>query len=286
MNVTKNSFLIKMKEVIAIDIGGTRTRVAVVKQGKILKIKSINTPKDKKTFLKELKQIISSLINQRIKGIGISIAGAIDSSGKIIDSPNVLATNNLNLKKELRKFRKKVAIENDANCVALAESKYGVKKKNFIILTLGTGIGGGVIINGKLFKGQGLGGELGHIIINNGKQLEELIASKALARLTKKYLGKSLSIYEFSKYINKPKAKPILNELSKYTAQGIASLIDIFDPEIVVLAGGMRKFGNNFLNQTKKQVPKYHFIPRKTPIKWSSLSHPGIIGASLLLNGN
>ena len=80
----------------------------------------------------------------------------------IIKNPPNLPLRNFNLKKELEKrFHKKVVIENDVHCVALAEAKLGCKKKNFVVLAFGTGIGGGIIIEGKLYTGQGYAGELG-----------------------------------------------------------------------------------------------------------------------------
>ena len=75
----------------------------------------------------------------------------------------------------------------------------------------------------------------------------------------------------------------ILNKTSIYLGQGIASLINIFDPEVVILAGGVREIGNKFLDMIKKQAEKYVLIQRKVNIKWSSLEHPGILGASLLV---
>jgi len=268
-------------KVIAIDIGGTLLRVGLVKNNKIIKYIKKRTPKEKKLFIKELTSSISVLIDKDVKGIGIACAGPLKDG--IIKNPPNLPLKNFNLKKFLeKKFKKRVEIENDAGCIALAEVNFGCKKKNFIILTLGTGIGGGIIINKKLYKGQEYAGEIGHIIIDNGKYFEELAASKKIRTLTKKYFSKSLLINDLLK-INNPKSTKILQEVSMYLGQGIASIINIFDPEIVILSGGIKETGSRFLNMIKKQTKKYTILPKTTIISWTKLNHPGILGASLLL---
>ena len=77
--------------------------------------------------------------------------------------------------------------------------------------------------------------------------------------------------------------KEILEQTSLYLGQGIASLINIFDPEIVILSGGIKETGQVFLNMIKKQVKKYVALPKTTPIEWTKLKHPGILGAGLLM---
>jgi len=271
------------KKVIGVDLGGTYLRVALLKDNKILKYIKKKTPKEKSSLIKELFNSISELIEKKsdIKGIGVSCPGPLEKG--IIKNPPNIPLRNYNLKKVLeKKFKIEVRVENDANCVALVESKFGCKKKNFFILTLGTGIGGGIIIDGKLYKGQGCAGELGHIILDNKKYFESLAGGKKLRKLTKKSFGKSLLIKDLVK-MRDYKARKILNETSNYLGQGIASLINIFDPEVVVLSGGIRETGNRFLNMIKKQTYMYVLLPKKTLIIWSKIKHPGIIGASLLV---
>jgi len=252
--------------IIAIDLGGTYLRTAIVKSNKISKYTKKKTPDNKNQLLKELANSISSLMNKNIKAIGIASPGPLENG--IIKNPPNLSLKNFNLKKFLQnKFKKRVEIENDANCVALAEAKFGCKKKNFIILTLGTGVGGGVIINGELYTGNGMGGELGQIILDNGKSMESLWKQKR--KLVKDLLKKD---------------KKTLEKISKYLGQGIASLINIFDPEVVILMGGAREAGQVFLNMIKKHTKKHVLLPRVPDIKWSKLKHPGILGASLLVS--
>ncbi len=267
------------RKVIGVDIGGTYLRVALVKNDKTFNYIKKRTPKNKKKLLKELTTSIESLNSWRVRGIGVSCAGPLENG--VIKNPPNLPFKNFDLKKYLKiRFKKKVEVENDAKCVALAESKFGCRKKNFIILTFGTGVGGGIIIDNKLYRGSNYAGELGHIIVDNGKSLEDLW--KLHRTESKKYFGKSLMIKELLKR-NDKNSRKIINDTTKYIAQGIASLIHVFDPEIIVLAGGIRETGNAFLNKIRKKIGNYLIIPREPKIVWSRIDHPGIVGAGMLV---
>ena len=244
------------KEVIVADIGGTHIRFARVKNNKIFDFIKKDTPKNKKDILKEIVEYIKKYMNKNTKAIGISCAGVIENN-VIKNSPN-LPLKNVNLKKYLQpKFKKRLKIENDANCAALAEAKFGIKKKNFIVLTLGTGIGGGIIINKELYKGKSGAGEFGEIIINKGKGLE----------------------YHYKK------SKKNKEKLADILGRGIASLISVLDPEEIVLTGGLKRdVGLNFLNNIKKETGKYILQNRIPKIMWSKIKHPSLIGASLLFD--
>jgi len=270
-----------MTKVIAVDLGGTNLRVSLVENHFIKKYIKNKTPKTQKELENLLIDTIDSIMEKDVKGIGIASAGPLDD-GTIRNPPN-LPLRNYPIKKILEKrFKKKVVLCNDAQSVALAELHLGVKKKNFIILTLGTGVGGGIIINGKPFRGQGYGGEMGHIVLDNGQSFENLVAWKGMKNITKKALGREVLISELIK-IKSKEAKKVLDDLTEHLAQGIASLINVFDPEVVVIAGGVRETGPAFINMVKNKVKKYSVLPRETPIQWSKLDHPGTLGASLLI---
>lgn len=266
-------------KVVAVDIGGTNMRVALIKGKKILKYVKVSTPKTKQAFLKNLVSMIKQVIGPDVRAIGVGCPGPLKNG--IIKNPPNLPLRNFNLRDFLEtKFKRRVFIENDAGCVALAELEYGVRKNNFIILTLGTGVGGGIIINGKRYVGEGYGGELGQIIIDHGQNLEAFW--KKHREESKKTFGRVLTIKELLKSRDK-RARKIVNRVSVYLGQGIASLIDAFDPEIVVLMGGAREAGRKFLKIIKKDAYRFVILPKKTPIKWSKLDHPGLLGASLLV---
>jgi len=270
-----------MKEIIAVDFGGTNLRVALVRENKIIKLIEGKTPKSKSKLLKDLVDYIEKLINKNVVGIGVSSPGPL-KEGRILNSPNI-PLKNFYLESFLKKkFKIKVLVENDANCVALAESKLGVKKDNFFVLTLGTGIGGGVVINGDVYNLRDIGAELGYIFIENGKTLEDLAGFKKVSMETKKAFGREIYVSELIKMKDK-KSKKIIEDLSENVSKGIGSLINIFNPAVVVLTGGMTHSGDKLLSLIRKKSKKYILLPKKYDIRYSRLKEPGIIGASLLI---
>ncbi|MEK6934984.1 MAG: ROK family protein [Nanoarchaeota archaeon] len=269
---------------IAVDLGGTYIRAALFKGSKIIKLHKTETQakKGKSFVIKNLVNAIKEVKqNKKIKGIGIGSPGPI--SHGIIKNPPNLPFKTLNLQKTIQsKFKIKTIVENDANCAALAEARLGVKKKNIALLTLGTGIGAGIIINNELYTGSGYASEAGHMIIQDGKELEVLAGGKSIKKITKKYFKKEIEAHDLLK-INSKKAKEIINNEIKYLSMGIANLATILDPDVIIIAGGMRDLGNNFLNKVRKQVQKYTILPKKINIQFSKLKEPGLLGASLLI---
>jgi glucokinase len=266
-------------KVIAVDLGGTNLRVALMEGSKILKYKKFQTPKTKKELLNVLVNSISEIFNKDVRGIGMGSPGPL-KNGVILNPPNI-PLKNFNLKKFLQdKFKIRVEIENDAKCVARSELIYGCKKKNFFILTLGTGVGGGVIIDSKLYTGVDYGAELGQIIINNGRTFENYWQD--YRKSSEKIFGRVIPIMELID-MKDQRAKKILKDVTMYLGQGISSLIHVLDPEVVVLMGGAREAGSKFLNMIKERAYHYSLFPKKTPIEWSKIEHPGLLGASLLV---
>lgn len=259
------------KEVIAVDLGGTNLRVALVRNNKVVRYVKKKTPKNGKQLLEELCKGISDLMSKDVKGIGAAVPGPVING--IIRNPPNIKVKNFDFKNYLKsKFKVRVEVENDANCIALAEAVYGYKKKDFFVITLGTGVGGGVVLNGELYCGKGYAGEIGHVILGNGKYLEDY---------WKKH-KKHFLVKDLVKSKDKT-SKANLDKLADYIAQAIGSMVNVLDPELIILAGGAREAGGKFLNLIKKKSKKYIFLPRRYDIKWTKLKHPGILGASLLL---
>lgn len=268
-----------IRRVIAVDLGGTNLRVALVENNKMKKYVKKNTPKTSELLVKEMEDSISQLITKDCLGIGVGSPGPLEKG--IIKNPPNLPFRNYNLEKELKnKFKKKVVIENDAHCVAIAEMKLGVKKNNFIVITLGTGVGGGIIINKQLYLGRSYGGEIGHIVLDDGKFFET--KWQEARSIMQKSFGKEILVKDLAK-MNSAESNLILDHIVRYLGQGIASIVNIFDPEVVVLNGGIKETGEVFLNKIKKESKKYIILPHETPIEWSKMEHPGILGASLLI---
>ncbi len=272
------------KEAVAVDLGGTHLRAGLIRDGKISRFIRVPTPKIKEELLEAIANSISEFFEYNIAGIGVGSPGPL-KNGIIINPPNI-ALNNFDLKKFLEKrFNVKVIVENDAKCAAIGElySGYGKGKKNFFVLTLGTGIGGGVIIDGKLYNKGDIGGELGNIYLRKERKFEELCGSRAVKAKSMEIFDKEMNLSELMKMKDK-RAREIIEDISDALAQGIGSLINVFNPEIVVLAGGMREAGEGFLDLVRSRVGKYIFLPGKYEIVWSKLEEPGLLGAGLLIS--
>ena len=272
----------KRDDVIAVDLGGTNLRAALIRNNKILKFIKIRTPKGKNNLLKAICNVIKEVWGDNVNGIGIGTPGPL-KNGVIINPPNI-PLKNFDLKNFIRKrFNIRIEVDNDAKCAALAELVLGVKKKNFFILTLGTGIGGGVIIDGKLYNKGDLGAELGNIYLDEGKKFEDLVGGKAIKMIIREKFRREVNFIELTRMKDK-KAVEITDYLTDNLAKGIGSLINVFNPEIVVLAGGMRKAGEGFLNIVRIKAKKYIFLPAKDDIVWSKLDEPGLLGAGVLMD--
>jgi len=269
----------KGDEVIAFDIGGTSMRAAKVSGTKISDYYRMPTPLGRREFLENIKRIIREFGLRGIRGIGIGIAGPV-KNGKIMNAPN-LVLKNFNLKRHIeRKFKVRCEVGNDAGCFTLAEVRLGGKTKDFILITLGTGIGGGICVRGEPYRGSGYGAEFGHIYIR-GVEWESLW-KKTRKRIEREF-GKGTLVSDLARKKDL-RCRRVLEEAADYLGEGIASLISAFDPEVVFIGGGVRESGNYFIELIRKSVKKYSFLPKKTPIRWTTSENPGILGASLLID--
>lgn len=270
-----------MVKVIGVDVGGTFVRAGIVEKGKVTNYIKERIPSRKKKILEKVIEIIKKLNSKSVKGIGVAVPG-FTKNGIVYKTPN-LDFDKINLKKILKEeFNKKVEVENDAKCVALTELKFGVKKKNFFVLILGTGVGGTAVLGGKIYFGRGYAGEVGHIIVDRKKDFESLW-KKDLSKM-KKVFGRNFLIEEAIKRKDK-KSKILFDKMYEDLAKGFGSVINLFDPEEIVLMGGIRKAGKEFADGIKKKVGKYTLNPTIPEIKWSKVKHPGVLGAGLLVEG-
>jgi glucokinase len=270
----------KRKKVIAFDVGGTSIRCALVRGKKILKINRCETPKTKKAFLAKVVEMGNEFLDKDVKGVGVGFPAPV-RDGVVKNTPNI-GLRNFDLKGYLEKeFGKKVEVANDVDCVALAELVYGIKRKNFFVIALGTGIGGGVVIDGELHHGgSGYGSELGHIIVE-GKDFESLW-KKTKAKIKKEF-GKDALVRDLVKMRTK-KADKILEEMCEYLGEGIASVVSVLDSEVVVLGGGIRDAGERFRRMVQKSVRKRSFLPSKIKVVWGKVEEGGVVGAGLLVD--
>ncbi|MFW6230611.1 MAG: ROK family protein [Nanoarchaeota archaeon] len=292
-----------MKTVIGIDAGGTSIRAGLVtKHGKLLQV--IAEPTPKKNILATIKAMIKKLRRDDTIAVGIGIAGPIDQKKGTIYPPNIPSLKGTNLKKAFRRLSLPVVIENDSNCFILAEQKKGAAKgyRDVIGITIGTGIGGGIIINNNLYTGKdGSAGEFGHITIDAtcqtpGYPINGSLESMASGRATERR-ARELVMENTRTIIRKNPTMPdiitaakqedslalmILDDLGRHLGTGIASILNAFDPECIVLGGSVAQALPLFRESMKDEIKKRSVEPaRSSAIIQAKLDHPGIIGAAL-----
>lgn len=284
--------------IIGVDLGGTYIKLGLVKKGRIIKKLKLKTGgnEGKQRVINNIIKGIS-LIKEgyKIKGIGIGVPGPSDyKKGIIIKTPN-LPFKNINLKKILKnKFKVKVELDNDANCAALAEKEYGKGKKleNFIILTFGTGIGSGAMLNNELYHGNLFAPEIGHMIINIGKErcninhkscLESLVSCRVISNEAERVFGKWMDAMDVVEMCDKgdKKARKMIDNVCKYFGIGLANIVNIFDPELIIINKGRKGKNRYFLNKLNQETKKNAMFRFK--IEFSDLEDAGILGAAALV---
>ena len=260
---------------IGIDIGGTHTRIALGDEGSFLNKKDFPT-KELQETLKEIKNAVDSFDQKEIKSVGVSIAGPYNFRNNTLHQPPNLPDSSKDSWREVNisdRFTKELGITtvaaHDASVAALGEAIHGAGKgKNPVLYyTVSTGIGSGLIVDGKIFHGI-FNPEAGHQILNkNGESLESLASGTALKRKT----GKEPTDVEGTE---------LWDESMETVAIGLANSILHFSPEIVIVGGGMTKHGDVFFGPVDKYISKYlTFIP-PVPIVPSGLGQDSsLIGA-------
>lgn len=288
-----------MKKALAFDIGGTKIFSTIIDEsGKIIaEIEKFSTPKT----IDEIKALLKSEISKHeneVDIIAIATAGAVNnentavigSTGNLVEGYYTIDFQSLS--------NKKVFLENDANAAAWAEYKIGASMGTSVsvMLTLGTGVGGGIIINDKLLKGKsGAAGEM-HFKMYSDKRRKctcgsydcfEIYASgKALKLDAEEALNnKDVTTYDVIEGVknNNPKMIEILNRWQNDIALGIIGLANIFDPDCVVLSGSMAQFVD--IKKVEEQV-NAEIVTTPTSIRLATAgNYSGMIGASLLALG-
>ena len=267
---------------LSLDIGGTNIRSAIVNKTKLADYRKTPTPKKKQDILKKIIEIISQYKKQTIC---IAVAG-FERNGVIQHSLNT-DINGVALSSLLRKkFKVPVFIENDANCAGLAELHYGAGKNlnNFVLLTLGTGIGGAVIINKKLYRGNGGAGEIGSIYLKDKTIFEHLASGDASVALAHKQGFKNITSLELEHLANKgnKKAKEVYNKIGENLGIGLANISYILDPDAILLGGGFSRVKHIYAPAQKALNKFYNITPKPKLLKARFGDDAGLIGAALL----
>ncbi|MGQ9570155.1 MAG: ROK family protein [Thermodesulfovibrionales bacterium] len=299
---------------IGVDIGGTNLRLALVtKDGEV--IRKVKEPVSEGVIDLTLR-LAEGFFNEEIAGIGLGVAGLIDrEGGSVIISPNLPAVEGVSLVNTIKeKFRVPVFIENDANAAAFGEKWIGIGKEfsNFVLFTLGTGIGGGIIQDKKLLK---VAAEIGHITIHadgekchcgNSGCLESYasaraILSNAMSALenSRESLLKELCKGNYYKLTAEDihraahegdiLAREVLKDAGRNLGIGIASIINVMSPEAIILAGGLTGAWDIYIQEAIREASKRSFkeLFSKVKIIPSLLGDDaGVIGSAGLVFEN
>ena len=287
---------------IGIDIGGTSIKGAAVdSNGRVYEKFSLPFIKGEpgEITIRKLAETVKEYIGaqkleNKIVGIGIGCPGTLDVEKGIVNYSNNLCWNELHVAdifKEILPYP--VRLTNDANAASLGEAKFGAGKsyETIIMLTLGTGVGGGIIINGKLFEGnEGKGGELGHtVIVVDGEPctcgrkgcFEAYASATALIRETKKAMlsNKRSLMWKISPEIElvggrvvfeavaqgDKSAKKVLDNYVKYLGEGILNYCNIFRPNVIVLSGGIANAGAALFDPLNEYIKERNYGYKMTP---------------------
>ena len=311
---------------VGVDLGGTNITIALVDmKGKIKNKVKISTQIDKnpnfvmKTIIENIKLIIKDIPLKQIIGIGVGAAGQIDHARGIIQfSPN-LHWRNVPIVREIKKkINLPVSLDNDANVACFGEFLFGAGRgaKHILCVTLGTGVGGGIIIDGKIYRGaNGSAGEIGHITVHaNGRKcncgnhgcmeayvgaphikeraIEKIksgrhsivvkLVNGSLAKITPKILEEA-ALYKDRL------ALEIWEETGRYLGIGIASLINIFNPEKIVIGGGVANAGKFIFDPLCRTIQEraLPIASQDTKVVRAKLGEEaGVIGAAMLVSYN
>ena len=302
--------------IIGIDVGGTNIKYGLLDSDNSLVFdSSIPTGKTEEEIINNLANIINELkdtasnkYNSDIEGVGIGVPGVVNKGLDHIFKCTNLHWNDLPLREILKeKTSYSAFIDNDANLAALAEYYIGSLQNidTGVLLTLGTGVGGGVIINGKPYRGgNGLGIELGHMVIgenffdcNCGKNgcFETFASATAIVKHFEKMIKDEnitvdyeISAKEIFQRAEKGEKLPMraVDRYTTYLAIGIVNIINIIDPEIITLGGGVAAAGDFLMKIIEKKVQENLFVLGFPSAKISYATagnKAGVIGAALLV---
>ena len=290
---------------IGIDLGGTKIEgILLNTHGEEISRKRIPTLREEgyDSILERMVSLIESMrtTSNLDVSIGVCTPGAISPATGVMKNSNTQCLIGKPLKDDLEdRLDQKVSLENDANCFALAEAVLGAGKGNNVVfgVIMGTGVGGGIILNGKIHRGRHfIAGEWGHhVIVENGREcycsnkgcVEAYISGPALEIRWMELTGEKKRMENIIPLFNNDKYRDILLkwkiELLNHFGQALANIVNILDPDIIVLGGGLSNI--DFLYEVGKQAVYDHVFSDviDTPILKNKLGDSaGVFGAALL----
>jgi glucokinase len=287
--------------VIGVDVGGTKILAGVVERdGTVVTHREYPTPLESEgELLDGLEAAVRELLDDRVAAVCFGVPSRIDQrAGIAIGSVNIPLVD-CPLRDVMReRLGLPVEIENDANAAAIAEWKIGAGRgtSDMIMLTLGTGVGGGLILGGRPYRGSiGAGAELGHIVIvHDGElcscggrgHLEAYVSGKGAERVATEAFGPAVDAHRLVRLAHEgdPKAVELLTEIGRKLGSGLGSLINIFDPELVVIGGGFAAAGDLILEPAHELLRREALKPMRDSVRIVRAelgTSAGLVGAGM-----
>jgi len=292
---------------IGIDLGATFVKIGLVdNRGKVYCRRKIETPPgaDRTLLIDSIADKVKDIMKKSGKsvfGVGIGVPGPVDSQKGIVHYfPNIKGWKEVPLKAILeKKLGLRVMLDNDVNAMTLGEFIFGAGKgsSSIVCLTLGTGVGGGIIIDGKLYRGGSMtAGEIGHMPINETGPLcncggiaclERYIGNRYILERAKKIFGKNTTLERVTELAGSgnKKAAAIWRDVAKKLSVALVQVVNLLNPDKIVIGGGVSKAGPFILNPLRKEVTRRAMKDQARHVKivLAKLgAEAGIIGSSLL----
>ena len=286
--------------VIGVDLGGTKIAAGLVDgDGGVRERRERMTPTESQDALLEaLEEAVAELLGADVVAVGIGVPSIIDrTTGRALGSVNI-PLGDVDLDDRLRaRFGLPVAVENDANAAAFAEWRFGAGQgaSSMVMLTLGTGVGGGVVVGGQLMRGLA---EFGHIVVEHDGRpcqgtctgrghLEAYVSGTAATVAARAAFGPAADAYRLVRLGNEGDAQAIgiLREIGERLGSGIGTLVNVFDPELVVIGGGFAAAGDLILEPARAIVRREAIGPAKERVQVVRAklgTAAGIVGAALV----
>jgi glucokinase len=289
------------KRVIGVDLGGTKILAGVVDdRGQVERRREYPTPTASQgELLGGLDTAIEELLTDDIAALGFGLPSPIDQkAGRALQAVNIPLDESVEFRGRMReRFGLPVGIENDANAAAYAEFRFGAARdvETMVMLTLGTGCGGGAVVDGKLFRGWA---EFGHmVIVHDGVpcqgtctgrgHLEPYVTGVAATKLAQAEFGPAVDAHRLVRLANEGerRAVEILDGIGRHLGSGIGTLVNIFNPELVVIGGGFAAAGDLVLEPAREVMRREALAHAgdRIPIVRAELgTAAGLIGAGLV----
>jgi glucokinase len=287
------------QRVIGVDLGGTKIAAGVVaRSGAVEQERERPTPlASEDELLAALDAAVEELLDDRVAAVGVGIPSRIDQRAGVAEGSTNIPLKRVRLRDRLHeRFALPVGIENDANAAALAEWTVGAGRgsRDMVMLTLGTGVGGGIVIDGRLFRGWA---ELGHMVLlydgppcqgtcTGRGHFEALASGQAADAAAREAFGPGADARLLVRLADEgdERAREVLAEFGRRLGAGIGSLINIFRPEVVVVGGGFAAAGEHLLAPAREIVAREALAPAGTQVRIvvAELEASGVVGAGLI----